>query len=319
MFNIAAAAEILVRNGARISADEPPLCRMRKGKLKDAADDPSTKMSKLPQVDRTQLKIDGNKMIVRLIGGDDRLKVAWSHFMQQKAVASNERLMLTRDVPRSGLLDWPHPGGSDATSCALCWKAFGMMTNRKQVCRVTKRYLCDECSTKRVVDQGQDYRVSDGQYLLAKMEAEKYEREEKYNKSRRGRNDKLHRGSSNSSIGSSGSISSLEENSPKEELFGGIVSRNVRNILNIDDGSNPSMKSKSFRASPSTSKKKASDEVAGVLSSTLGRAKEALSERGSKLNSLSDKSAALRDASDEFAKMAKELADSQQSSSGLFW
>ena len=58
------------------------------------------------------------------------------------------------------------------------------------------------------------------------------------------------------------------------------------------------------------------DQVNGVVSS-LNQTMDSLNERGEKLSSLAEKTGALRDASKDFAKMAKELRESQEK--GLFW
>jgi hypothetical protein len=58
------------------------------------------------------------------------------------------------------------------------------------------------------------------------------------------------------------------------------------------------------------------DQLNGMASS-LNQTRDALNERGEKLSTLAEKTGALRDASRDFAQMAKELKQSQQK--GLFW
>ena len=61
--------------------------------------------------------------------------------------------------------------------------------------------------------------------------------------------------------------------------------------------------------------KKTNDDVTGVMS-TLGQTRQAFNERGEKLNTLVEKTAALNSASEDFAKMARELKESQEK--GIF-
>merc|ERR1712129_56168 len=69
-------------------------------------------------------------------------------------------------------VDSDAPGGSDSESCAITWSEFGMIRNRKHLCRTSLRYVSNDCSTKRLADSnGSEHRISDGQYNLAIAEA----------------------------------------------------------------------------------------------------------------------------------------------------
>ena len=59
-----------------------------------------------------------------------------------------------------------------------------------------------------------------------------------------------------------------------------------------------------------------SSDIQG-LSASLGQTRDALNERGEKLNTLAEKSDKLVEASQDFASMAAEL--NKQTQKGLFW
>ena len=84
--------------------------------------------------------------------------------------ATNRTLTLNVHVDISSVPDSNEPGGSDVSSCAICWSEFGVITNRKQFCQISTRHVCNDCSTKRLFEGGREFRVSDGQYLFAKAQ-----------------------------------------------------------------------------------------------------------------------------------------------------
>ena len=93
-----------------------------------------------------------------------------------------------------------------------------------------------------------------------------------------------------------------DESAAKEELFGNVV-RAVKNFfmeeVEVEDNSSPN----------------ANERVTGVMDS-LNATRNAFNERGQKLDNLVEKTSALKDASEDFAKMAKELRESQEK--GIF-
>ena len=270
---IQSSAEVLMMNGARLNVppptptrldrETPPVCYS----LKDAINGRS--LSSLPPVDRNGLKlIDGDHVVLTLLGGADRVKsYQKSYASMANTVESTGALKIQKGL--SSALDSDAPGGSDACSCAICWSEFGMISNRKQFCKVTCRYVCNDCSTKRLVDNGSEYRISDGQFLLGKVEAGKATTNTRAKKEEASRSRRLREAQARSSI----------------------------------------IKSKS-----SGKLKDPAENVAATISS-LGQTRDAVVERGDKLQSLADKSEALNNASLDFAQMAKQL-NQQQSS---FW
>jgi uncharacterized coiled-coil protein SlyX len=137
--------------------------------------------------------------------------------------------------------------------------------------------------------------VSDGQYLLAMAEATR----------------KMHTAAKQESkpvqqktdAGTAARLARLEaeENAQRDTLFGGIVS-SVTSALAGTSEEDPKELSQA-------------DAVAG-LSSQLNQTRDALNERGAKLNTLADKSDKLVSASQDFAAMAKEL--NRKSNQGFF-
>ncbi len=170
------------------------------------------------------------------------------------------------------------------------------MLVRKHRCRLSRRFVCDECSTQRVIGNGEEHRVSDGQYLLAKSEvkaksdqASKPKNQESYNQQ--------------PYSGTSARLERLEaeENAQRDSLFNGIVS-SVSNALAGTEEEDANQRSQA-------------DSMSG-LSSQLNQTRDALNERGAKLTGLADKSDKLVSASEDFAAMAKEL--NRKSSQGFF-
>ena len=171
---IQACAEVLLKNGARINVPPPPSTRLDRPtptgcySLKEAIDDPNT--SSISMSSRDGLTLDGkNNQIINLLGGVDRVNAAQKAFVA-KAKSVNKSSTLKIESTSN---DSDAPGGSDSNSCAICWSEFGVISNRKHLCRVTRRYVCNDCSTKRLVVNGSEQRVSDGQYLLSISEAGK--------------------------------------------------------------------------------------------------------------------------------------------------
>lgn len=152
--------------------------------------------------------------------------------------------------------------------------------------------MCEDCSSKRVSDNGEEHRVSDGQFLLAKTECKKakelemeqrIERRERLTllqTARYARKDPDH-----------------VEQEKKKELFGENLGRSVRNF---------------FTGEGNQQEEETPANQLDGLASSLGQTRDALNERGEKLQTLGDKTAALADQSRDFAQMAKELRQNQE-------
>jgi hypothetical protein len=277
----------LVLNGARLSLETPPRertghCRQstsKSNKEDDTRDDDDSDHSRM----RPKLKIQSNKELMKILHGSEivELQKVWS--TSNPAPASSKSVFFTDKL---AIENSTAPGGSDDKSCAICWKTFGIVS-RKHRCRLSRRFICDECSSQRVTGTGGEYRVSDGQYLLTKAEAGK----------------KATRAVEQTKSISQEKLQRLEaqETAERETLFGGIVA-SVTSVLAGTAEQDPK------ELGPG-------DSISG-LSTQLNQTRDALHERGAKLNSLADKSDKLVSASQDFAAMAKEL--NRKSNQGFF-
>jgi hypothetical protein len=285
----------LVLNGARLSLETPPRERpghsrqstSKSNKEDDTRDDDDSDHSRM----RPKLKIQSNKELMKILHGSEivELQKVWS--TSNPAPASSKSVFFTDKL---AIENSTAPGGSDDKSCAICWKAFGIVS-RKHRCRLSRRFICDECSSQRVTGIGGEYRVSDGQYLLAKAEAGR--------KATRAAEQTKSISQEKRYAGTAARLERLEaqETAERETLFGGIVA-SVTSVLAGTAEQDPK------ELGPV-------DSISG-LSTQLNQTRDALNERGAKLNSLADKSDKLVSASQDFAAMAKEL--NRKSNQGFF-
>lgn len=277
--------KFLVKNGGRITLEAPPTARTGQDReannISGSDDDASGHQDTNSSVGRVDLKISSNKELMKFLdeNGISDLGKMWK--TAKPAPASTKSIFFTDKL---AIENSKAPGGSNEKSCAICWKAFGMLV-RKHRCRLSRRFVCDECSSQRVVGNGEEHRVSDGQYLLAKAEADR-----KLNAAK----EDTHPVPQKSNAGTVARLDRLEaeEKAQRDTLFGGIVS----SVTNALAGSSEDQPKEPSQA----------DSVAG-LSSQLNQTRDALNERGVKLNTLADKSDKLVSASEDFASMAKEL------------
>lgn len=264
---IQAGAELLMMNGARVNMPSPPSHRLHRqtplccNSLAMALDDPTAASC------QECFPLDKNE-IVALIGGSSRVNSSL------KAFTNNSVKIFCAFEIGSISFDSNAPGGSDSTSCAICWSEFGVVSNRKHLCRASRKFVCHECSTKRVIVNGSEHRISDGQYLLAMSDAKKLEKKTKVDQEKRVNNH----------------CQSATQ---------------ARNSLGLASKARGSINSKVETAEPTFK-----DKFANAFSG-LGQAKDAVLERGAKLESLSEKTESLEQASIDFANLAKELNRSQ--------
>ena len=190
------------------------------------------------------------------------------------------------------------PGGSDEKTCAICWKAFGTLMNRKHRCRISRRHVCDECSSKRVVEGKEEHRVSDGQFLLARAD----EVREESRKLEAAKKKRMALQQPVTTTAARLERLEAEESARRDSLFGGVME---------------SMSKAVFGGEEEETGESHAGSVEG-LSAQLNQTRDALNERGEKLNTLADKSERLANASKDFASMAKEL-NRQTQNQGFFW
>jgi len=295
MLVLQGAAEVLLRNGARTNIDAPPTARSSNRKPTPADSAPERTDNLLPPVDRTCIKMEGNNSLLEMLGGENLLRNARAHFVGFGRVGEAGCISLHRSL--SSVANSDAPGGSDDSSCAICWKEFGMIMNRKHICRASQRYVCDECSSKRVIGGGKEYRVADGQFLLAKMEDEKAKREGQEMEDERRRSRKLRIARAQAARSAESHKVTDDSTSGRNELFSGAM-KTFSDFITGD---------------------KDDEDSVGVglngITSSLDQTRDALNERGNKLNSLADKTSALKDASRDFEQMARELERNSRS----FW
>jgi hypothetical protein len=281
---LAGAADVLVQYGARISMEPPPLERLTRHPPCTPVDNSA---SSLPDVDRHRVKIDGNTDLMDLLGGKERLEACRKIWLEDKVVVGVGKTALN---PEAVLTESDAPGGSNDKSCAICWLVFGNILNRKHKCRFSVKFVCDDCSNKRIKVNNQDQRSSDGQFSLARadvarLKADKFKEQQETLQRRKEQMEQTR-------------LKRLEKEKAdqlqRDSLFGGIMEK-ATSLLSGED----------------------STEEVGSLHASLGQTRDALNERGERLNTLSEKTEKLMNASEDFAKMAKELEKSQ--SGGLFW
>lgn len=249
-----------------------------------------------------------NKGLINLIGGADRLAKARSKWLQTQIVKGYGQALLQGKGLNITIEDCNEAGGSSSATCSICWKIFGVIRNRKHVCRSSRRYVCEDCSSKVVMQDGDARRVSDGQFNLAFNEAK--DREDRDKESRVEQIEKRKNRIAQAQAARMKStrrplVMEKEEklHEAKNELFAN-VGKAVQNFFMEEE---PAADDRNLNGQ---------DQLNGMASS-LNQTRDALNERGEKLSTLAEKTGALRDASRDFAQMAKELKQSQQK--GLFW
>lgn len=302
--------ECLILHGGRVFPDPPPLSRSedrrqlsRKDDSTVANNDEIESRSNANSIIRSQVKTQGSVELTILLG-KSKLSEAQSFWKHLKIAPAPSNIVLHDD--KSNVIENSlAPGGSDDSNCSICWKKFGMMT-RKHRCRISRRFICDECSTRRIFDNDEEHRVSDGQFLLAKAEelkktsrmlgAAKLQEQGKNQVTQEVKEKQ-------SSGGVAARLERLEaeENAGRDSLFGGIMATVTKAL-----GESESSKDNSQTESDSLAE----------LSNQLNQTRNVLNERGEKLSTLSDKSDKLVTASQDFAAMAKEL--NRKSNQGFF-
>ncbi|GAX18480.1 hypothetical protein FisN_2Lh137 [Fistulifera solaris] len=275
----------LIRNGGRLAVDNPFTTRSR---VINYVDVEGRKDSAAPVREFDLLLFD----VIELFGGKNKVNAARDEFISLSACRATPFALISSDnksaIPNSG-----QPGGSDEKSCAICWKSFGTIRNRQHRCRISRRYVCDDCSTKRVKDEFTEHRVSDGQFLFGRFDAlnagQICNAPEVLNKVSATRVP--------SSFANKGNRTVQEDLQNRDSLFGGIIEE-ASNLM-FGDGD-----------------EKVSSGVAGITG-TLNETRDALNERGGKIDSLAEKSEKMVEASANFADMAKQLR--KQTEGGFFW
>ena len=251
---------------------------------------------------KSSLEFDGNlTTLSNLIGSDkiDNLKTQWH---SNKKVNGVGKIMLHQ----KGDLKTTHEiavGNEMNPGCYICWKTFGRVMNRKHTCRVTGRIVCDDCSSRRIVEGGEEFRISDGQFNLAKLEDERERIRTQHVEAER-RQDRKARIRNMQSARYRQKISGTEDRTERKESFGGDIGKDLFRLVTGE------------KVNDKREQKESSVSQLEGLTLSMGETRDKLNERGEKLHNLSDKTAALAESSREFSQLAKELRQNQ--SKGFF-
>lgn len=252
------AAEVLIRKGAILSLDPPPAARFNVKKVPEESI-PELK-AKLRIVDRSLLNLDKNKDIMSILNKHQTIIKCQSERQKEKSAKGyGEGQFLQGKGLSMKIEDCYFAGGSNEKSCAICWKKFGSLLNRKHICRASRRYVCDDCSTNTIIVSGDTRRVSDGQFNLAKGIATKkeekdriyYEEKKKERKARIQQQRAEEQGKRNAL-----QETQRDEDAAKDELFGN-VGRAMKNFFMEEVEEEP----------PISQDKETNAKVSGIMSS----------------------------------------------------
>lgn len=295
---VSTAAENLVRHGGRLAIDAPPSSRPRSTSSSSRADaenslDALRKQSK-------EAFFSANSLVT-ILGCEDQLGIARETWLSLKPIHKLSFVPLATDT-KLPLQISSEAGGCDSKSCAICWRVFGTLVNRQHRCRVTKRYVCDDCSSKRVSNGAGEHRVTDGQFLLVQADCQL----RNALPSQTPPTVQINTPSlSDRAAALPEAISAVrkermiaEEQANRESLFGGVLEHASRAVFGVAEP---------LRVTDKTQE----------LNTSLNETRNALLDRGKKLESLGEKSSQMVDASADFARMAKELR--RKTEGGLFW
>eukprot|EP00934_Nitzschia_sp_Nitz4_P009330 Nitzschia sp. Nitz4//scaffold156_size52432//26049//30881//NITZ4_006827-RA/size52432-snap-gene-0.13-mRNA-1//-1//CDS//3329537415//9320//frame0 len=284
----------LIMHGGRVALEPPPTARSKDRRFLETTE-AAVETESLP-IQRLELKITENQKLVELLGirNQSHAEKVWNEFSGVESCG-----IAKFHTDKLAIPDSLAPGGSDSKTCAICWKPFGTITNRKHRCRISRRHVCEECSTKRVKENGEDHRVSDGQFLLARADAMTVAAREQHQQQDI-RNDHQHQVPRNA-VEARLERLEAEEAANRDSLFGNIMGNVTKAVFGEEDQGNELSQAESVHS----------------LTNQLNQTKDMLVERGDKLNTLAEKSDKLVNASKDFASMAKEL--NRQTPGGFFW
>ena len=275
-------SDVLFKNGARIKLPDPPTTRLDREtppgcfSLKESLE--YLTLVDSPAISR-QVTTDD---VTSLFGGKEQIKASQTCFTATSQITLDNNVNIQMDL--SSVPDSNEPGGSDANSCAICWSEFGVISNRKQFCQVSTRNICGDCSrlvegASRPFDFKASLRVSDGQFLLAKALAAKK------------KNISSNRITQQASVGKTHDHNQEYKNRVSLGLFN---------------------KLSSLGGAGENSDQSTNEKISSAVSN-VNQARDAILERGSKLEGLAEKTEALSNTSLEFANLAKELNRQQNS------
>jgi hypothetical protein len=107
--------------------------------------------------------LDSNKQALKLLGGEDRLSLAKRSGRKSGSAATTSKVTFGRTTSNHPLIPKQLEEAVKKNPAQFVGKSSGIM-NRKHRCRISKRHVCDDCSTKRLVEGGVESRVSDANF-----------------------------------------------------------------------------------------------------------------------------------------------------------
>ena len=201
--------------------------------------------------------------------------------------------------------------------CSICRAKFGLISTRKHLCNVSKAWVCDDCSQKRVIVDGEEVRVSNGMYVVVmehgKRVLERKEKERKLREKRILREMEEEESARRNAAASRRVSSQADENANRTELFGKQRQSIIAAVKGVGDFFNGEERDSNSKGDVSSSSRKVEGAAAAAA-----EARDRLNERGEKLSQLSEKTEALANQSSEFARLAREL-NQQQKRNSLFF
>jgi len=329
---LVSAAEVLVEYGARINICCPPLER------------PHRKSSHSRQPDSQQ----DHQFLGEFFDSEDQKNTALQAWTEAPFLFANWKTvhedLLILPIPNSNL-----PGGSDHSSCSICWKDFlcSSINKERNICVLSKRYVCDECSRKGFSDGAVLFHISDGQYNLLRRDVDRrnaMDHPQFTSTTKSPEEDEME----------NEDFKNIEPTKDNSFHFGHtiskfqtLVSKEVTNVTErlkamIDDDTEGQGDAKNKVSSMDTPRgyteskdgKRGKEllfeggnslfagpqtRINGIdTEQVLANTRNVLNERGEKIASLAQKSASLRDKAHDFATLSKELRKGQESRGFFF-
>ena len=137
------AAEIFVEYGARVWLDKPFLKRPdRKTEEKTSIVGRLLSKKKSCEIQdyRNDINLEKNKDLMTLVGGSEKLAKASSKWSEKQTIKGYGQPFLQGKGLNITIEDCNEAGGSSSTNCSVCWRMFGVIRNRRHVCRSSRRY-----------------------------------------------------------------------------------------------------------------------------------------------------------------------------------
>ena len=137
---ISSCTEMLVFNGGRLAIDEPIETRFSDdSKIKTKRD--SDGKTSFSNVERSVINVEKHPEVMSLMDAKQNLHICRTKWQRTKTVVgdSGQTSFLKGKGLSMKVDDTNVAGGSSEKNCAICWKKFGQIRNRKHICRSSRR------------------------------------------------------------------------------------------------------------------------------------------------------------------------------------